>query len=197
MQRTWTFSACSVRPRRSSAQDISGSVRIRGKSCSQRMVEMGSFADSLLCSVVEQKLPLRTANMLCHISRMLSVMRNKLSAGSSYPLKASVLEQAIVDRGIKTATTLFLHHGAFWAKRPLFYAKFYLVGALVKNETEEFWVSCRSVAADDNVRARNFIEDDAIPAFVKWAADLEALPLNSTRRVTQEIVRDWPTETGS
>lgn len=128
---------------------------------------------------------------------MVRVLKDKLPAGSSYPLKASVLDRAIVDAGIKTTTTLFLHHGSFWDKRPLFSANFYLIGARGINEMEEFWVGCRSVKAEDNALARGFIETDAIPAFVKWAAELESLPFNSTWRKTQGISRNWINESGS
>ena len=128
---------------------------------------------------------------------MIKVVKSKLSKGWCYPLKASILQQAIVDAGIKTAVTLFLHHGAFWAKRPLFDADFYLAGALVKNEEEAFWVGCRSVAAEDCALARAYIEAEAIPAFVKWAAELEALPFNSTRRKSHGLVRDWNAASGS
>ena len=118
--------------------------------------------------------------------------RDKLSKGWSYPLKASVLERVILDSGIQTPVTLFLHHGSFWAERPLFSASFYLAGSLVTNTDEAFWVSCRSVAAADVARAREFVEGEALPAFAKWAAQLEALPLNSTFRKTDRIVKDLP-----
>ncbi|WP_034159532.1 hypothetical protein [Sphingomonas sp. ERG5] len=126
---------------------------------------------------------------------MLKVRRDKLPKGWAYPLKASILDQAVSDAGIFTSVTLFLHHGAFWAKRPLFHANFYLVGALVKNEEEEFWIGCRSVAAADCSEARSFIEAEAIPAFTKWAAELEVLPANSTRRKSHGITRDWSATT--
>jgi hypothetical protein len=122
---------------------------------------------------------------------MVRVVRNKLPKGWAYPLKASALDGAIAKAGVETPVTLFLRHGSFWATRPLFTANFFLIGALVKNEEEQFWVGCRSVAAVDSIAARAFIEADAIPAFATWAAELEALPANSTRRKTSEIVRDW------
>ena len=74
----------------------------------------------------------------------------------------------------------------------MFSAGFYLAGALVKNEDEEFWVGCRSVPADDCTLVRSYVEGTVIPEFVDWATKLEALPINATNRKTQHMTRDWP-----
>ena len=89
---------------------------------------------------------------------MVRVIRNKLQKGWTYPLKATALERAIADMGIATSVVLFFHHGSFWATRPLFTASFHLVGELLRNEHEQFQVSCRSVAAADSLAARAFIK---------------------------------------
>jgi len=137
-----------------------------------------------------------TAVSSCHRTRMIKVLRDKLPKGWAYPLKASVLDEAIAQAGIGTPVTLFLHHGAFWSGSPLFTANFYLAGSGVLNEEEVFWVSCRSVVASDCRAARTYVDAEAIPEFVAWAAELERLPMNSTRRMTQGIVRDLPAEDG-
>lgn len=127
---------------------------------------------------------------------MIEVLRNKIPKGRAYPLKASVVERAIAVVQLRTSVTLFLHHGAFWEERPLFSANFYLIGDLVKNDTEQFWISCRSVDAADCQAARTYLEAEAVPAFAKWAAQLEALPHNSTSRRSHGRTWDWIAERG-
>ena len=122
---------------------------------------------------------------------MIEVIRDKLPKGRAYPIKATVVERAIAEVGVRTSVRLFLHHGTFWDSRPLFSASFYLAGSLVKNDDEQFWLGCRSVDVAHCVSARTFLEAEAIPAFAKWAAELERLPYTSTRRRTQETIWDW------
>lgn len=123
---------------------------------------------------------------------MIRVIRGKIPKGWTYPVKASVLEGAVAKAGLLTPVSLFLHHSAFWANWPLFTANFYLAGALVKNEQEEFWLRCCSVAAADGPAISMFIEAEVIPAFAFWAAEIVALPNNATRRRSSGLEWNWP-----
>jgi len=121
----------------------------------------------------------------------MKIFRDKLPRGWGYPLKASALEHVIEEVGLRAPVELFLHHSAFWTRRPLFHASFHPDGTSL-NDDEIFRVGCRAVAAADCGEVRSFIEGDGLPFFGTWAANLEALDHNSTIRLQkQEIVRDW------
>jgi hypothetical protein len=117
-------------------------------------------------------------------------MRDKLPKDLAFPLKTSILEAALVKAGVVTDVSLSLRHGSFWSTRPLISASFMPVGA-VANSKEVFWITCRSVAASECSEARAYVDTIAIPAFAQWAATLEALPFNSTRRKSQQKIWDW------
>ena len=135
--------------------------------------------------------PTLQARSVNGIRKQMRIVRHKLPQGWCYPLKASVLERVIGQAGLRTPVTLFLHHSAFWAERPLFHADFHLAGAVL-NAEELFWVGCRSVKASDCIVARSFVEGEILPIFADWAVGLEKLDSSSTvRREKQKFVQDW------
>lgn len=122
----------------------------------------------------------------------MNIHKDKLPTGRCYPLKSSVLAEALTRADVKTEVTLFHHSGAFWNERPLFSATFYPPGQMVDNEEELLWVGCRAVPASVCSIAREHIEEEVIPSLIAWIEDIERLPLNSpVRREKQEFERDW------
>jgi hypothetical protein len=137
-----------------------------------------------------EKWTLRTIAPHVTLRRKLRVMRDKLPKGSAFPLKASILEAALVNAGIVTDVSLSLRHDSFWSTRPLIVANFMPVGAVL-NDEEVFWVTCRSVAASECSEARAYVDPIVILAFAEWAAEMETLPFRSTRRKSHEKFWDW------
>lgn len=112
----------------------------------------------------------------------MEIYKKPLHQGQSYPLKASALEAAIVSNAVQTTVSLYQRSETWWTDGVLFRADFYPPGQFHLNDEEVLHVTCRSVPSSDRQEAQAFIEGVAIPEFVRWIKDLEALPSNSTVR---------------
>lgn len=63
-------------------------------------------------------------------------MKDKLSKGQGYPLRASFLKAELTAAKVQTEATLFQHNRAIWRDRPFFNATFSPPGQLVDNQNE-------------------------------------------------------------
>lgn len=124
------------------------------------------------------------------------IVKDKLSEGQGYPLKASLLKAAMSAAKVQTEATLYQHNSARWRDRPFFYASFSPPGQLIDNQEEVLSIGCRAVPGCVCNAARLVLQEDIIPAFIEWITKLEALPGNSPiRRERQKFEADWqPTE---
>lgn len=122
---------------------------------------------------------------------MLTIRKDKIQRGWSYPLKATVLDMAVRHAKLQVAIALQFNHGAFWSKRPLFSAGYYPSGTRHYNQEATYLVSCRSVRAEEYALAKDMVEITIIPQFIEWAAALEALPANSSKLTVKDRHREW------
>ena len=119
-------------------------------------------------------------------------MKDKLSKGQGYPLRASFLQAELAAAKVQTEATLFQHNRAIWRDRPFFNATFSPPGQLVDNQNEVLQIGCRAVPGSVCNAARMVLQKEIIPSFIEWITNLEALPGDSSiRREKQKFERDW------
>lgn len=103
---------------------------------------------------------------------------DKLPKGRSYPLKPSVLINAVEASGLTIPVEL-----TRWDKFDhVFKATFYPSGSRPGREGDFFWVYCRAVSSERAAEARALVEAEAIPQFIEWAKNIEKLDTLSTIR---------------
>lgn len=102
--------------------------------------------------------------------------KDRLPKGRSYPLKPPVLEAAIVDAGLTLPIELTRSNRLAYRLN----ASFFPDDAWPKGNY--IWVSCGAVPSERAAEIRAILETRAIPAFIKWAKEIEALDAKSPRR---------------
>ena len=116
-------------------------------------------------------------------------LKSRLPKGRSYPLKASVLEAAILGAGLTLPVELTRRDDRNWEAA--------LVATFIPqdpwHEGEHIWVRCRAVASEQAAAVRALLEGEAIPRFIKWAKQIEALDARSPQRgERQHFTRPYP-----
>lgn len=99
----------------------------------------------------------------------------KLPKGRSYPLKPSVLADAVKRAGITIPVELVRWDRYEYA----LVARFNPPGLIPGENGESIWLRCRSVPAERAAEARTVVAAQAIPQFIEWARGIEALDMRS------------------
>jgi hypothetical protein len=109
------------------------------------------------------------------------IEKKKLPKNSSFVLRSSILEEAVLRAGI--ATEIDLYQGS---SRTFFEASFLPPTPNVPHE--RFFVHTGSVPASQARAARDYMETNVIPGFITWATGILQLPANSiVRRNDQQF----------
>jgi hypothetical protein len=108
----------------------------------------------------------------------IQVSKKKLPKGTSYPLKTSMLLEAMKKEGIDLDVNL--HYSAGVGGCLSFGATFYPPGGIYQNEHILIFVN--NVPAIEAKAARAYMEEEILPSFIQWLKDILAHPLKSTLR---------------
>jgi hypothetical protein len=111
------------------------------------------------------------------------IAKAKLPKGMSYPLKSSVLAEALSVAGIAVDTQLL-----FSPNHQFFEAFFWPPNANVPYE--RLYLRTGTVQGADGHAAREHISKVVIPEFIKWAQSILSLPANSPSRRSEQH-RAW------
>jgi hypothetical protein len=109
----------------------------------------------------------------------------RLPKGRSHVVKAATLAAAVEVAGISIPVKLTNWDRFDYA----FQADFLPNGFPVQDEHELIWVHCRAVPAHRAEEARLAVEHEAIPRFIRWARDLDAMDACSTVRREKQAFR--------
>jgi hypothetical protein len=99
----------------------------------------------------------------------------RLPKGLSYPLKPSILSAAVAAAGLSLPVE-FTRWDEFECALKADFHPARLFGE------EKFWVRCRAVPSAVAADVRAIVEARAVPRFIEWAKEIEALDLRSPIR---------------
>jgi hypothetical protein len=100
------------------------------------------------------------------------IEKSKIPKGLSYPLKSSVLANAL-----NAACITVQVHLIYNSRNNFFEAFYWLPNENVDHD--RFYIRTGSVASQDSMKAKDHMESIVIPEFIKWANDILSLPDNS------------------
>ena len=108
--------------------------------------------------------------------------------GLTYPLKSSLLEEAMATNDITTHLTI--RYGLSYM---LFEALYWPPTKNIKYD--RFYITTGAVEACESIKAKEYLARTVIPKFVNWAGDLTSLPINSPRvyekpRFSMDLLRE-------
>ncbi|OMI17751.1 MULTISPECIES: hypothetical protein [Leptospira] len=118
------------------------------------------------------------------IPNFLTIKREKIPKGFSYPLKTSELIEAFRSAGIETQTYLLYSQ----AKNTFFNVYFWIPNPNVPYE--RFYIQVGAIPSQFVHLAREKMQFKVLLKFTKWAADLLSLPTNSPRRNKSQAI-EW------
>jgi len=109
------------------------------------------------------------------------IEKDKIPKSSSFVLKSTALQQSMQAAGITVSTSLrhvssgIFFDAYFWPPRP---------GV----PYERFYVRAGCVPSSEAQAARQFVESDVLPSFVRWAKEILALPPDSPVRRSEQVL---------
>jgi hypothetical protein len=114
------------------------------------------------------------------------IEKAKLPKGTSFVLRSSILEEAVLRAGITTEISLHQVRS-----RTFFDALFWPPNPNVPHE--RFYICAGAVPASQARAARDYMETNVIPGFIAWATGILQLPANSmVRRNNQQFTCAFP-----
>lgn len=104
----------------------------------------------------------------------MKIDKDKLPKGLTYPLKSSLFSELLEAAGIRANV-----HLIFSMNHESFEASYWLPNENVKYD--RFYIRTGPVESEESIKAREYMESNAIPEFIKWASYLFSLPSNSRK----------------